>query len=135
MGLWKEVRNTIDQQQDAWFQEIELMCRSVDVVPSITRRCARQRHRNNLPSDDPRTYYRRCISVPLVDHLLVELETRLSPHHRVALLGLCLVPSALVTLPDPDVKSQLVKLMDLYEEDLASPESVSHQVVSWKIKW
>ena len=31
----REVRNTIDQQHDAWFQKIELMCRSVDVVPSI----------------------------------------------------------------------------------------------------
>ena len=131
----KEVVNTIDQQHDAWFQELELMCRSVHVVPSIPRRCARQRHRNNVPSEDPRTYYRRCISVPLVDHLLAELETRFSPHHRVALLGLCLVPSPLVTLHDLDVKSHLAKLVDLYEDDLASPESVSHQMVSWKIKW
>ncbi len=96
----KEVRNTIDQQHDAWFQKIELMCRSVDVVTSIPRMCARQRHMNNVPADDSRTNYRRCISVPLVDHLLVELETRFSPRHRVALLGLCLVPSALVTLHD-----------------------------------
>ena len=78
-----------------------------------------------------------CISVQLVDHLLavVELETKFNPHHLVALLGLCLVPSALVTLPDPDGKGQLAKLVDLYEKDLASPESVSHQMVSWKIKW
>ena len=111
------------------------MCRSVDVVPSIPRRCGRQLHRNNVPANDPRTYYQRCISVPLVDHLLAELETRFSPHHRVALLGLCLIPSALVTLPDPDVKNHLAKLVDLYEDNLASPESVSHQMVSWKIKW
>ena len=103
----REVRNTIDQQHDAWFQEIELMCRSVDIVPSIPRRCGRELHRNNVPADDPRTYYRRCISVPLVDHLLAELETRFSPHHRVALLGLCLIPSALATLPDPDIKNHL----------------------------
>ena len=96
--------------------------------------CARQRHRNNVPGDDPRTYYRCCISVPLVDHLLVELQTRFSRHHCVPLLRLCLVPSSLVTLPDPDVKNHLAKLVDLYE-DLASPESVSHQMVSWKIKW
>ena len=111
------------------------MCRSVDVVPSIYRRCARQRHRNNVPEDDSRNYYRRCISVPLVDRLLLELEAIFSPHHRVALLGHCLVPSALVTLPDPDVRSHLAKLVDLYEEDIASPETVSHQMVSWKIKW
>ena len=111
------------------------MCRSVDVVPSIPRRCARQRHRNNVPADDPRTDYRRCISVPLADHLLVELDTRFSPHHRVALLGLCLVPSALVTLPDLVVENHLAKLVDLYEEDLAYPENVPNQMVSWKIKW
>ena len=99
----------------AWFQEIELMyvplCRCCAI--SIPRRCARQRHRNNVPADDPRTYHRRCISVPFVDHLLVELETRFSRHHSVALLGLCLVPSVLVTLPYPDVKSHLAKLVDL----------------------
>ena len=76
-----------------------------------------------------------CISVPLVDHLLVELDARFNPHHRVVLLGLCLAPPALVTLPDPDVRSHLANLVDLYEEDIASPESVSHQVVSWQIKW
>ena len=52
----KEVRNTIDQQHDAWFQEIALMCRSVDVFPTISRRCARQRHMNDVPADDHRTY-------------------------------------------------------------------------------
>ena len=86
-------------------------------------------------ADDPRTYYRRCISVTLVDHLLVELETRCRPHHRVAHIGVCLVPSALVTLPISDVKSHLAKLVDLYEEYIAYPERVFIQMVSWKIQW
>ena len=63
-----------------------------------------------------------CISVPLVDHLLVELETRFSPHHRVVLIGLCLVGPTFgvgYPIPDPGVKSHLVKMVDLYEEDLA----------------
>ena len=131
----KDVRNTIDQHHDTWFQEIELMCHSVGIVPSIPRRCGRQHQRDNTPADDLLTYYRRCISVPMVDHLLVELETRFSPHHRAALLGLCLVPSALVTLPDTDVNSNLAKLVDQYEGDLPSPESVFNQMHSWKIKW
>ena len=76
---------------------------------------------NFWPVQGPSTYYRRCISVPLVDHMLVELEARFSPHHRVAILGLCLVPSALVTLPDPDVRSHLAKLVDLYEEGYRIP--------------
>ena len=111
------------------------LCRCCAVHSTKVCETASQRHRNNVPADDPRTYYRRCTSVQLVDHLLVELDTIFSLHHRAALLGLCLVPSALVTLPGPDVKSHVAKLVDLYEEDLASSQSVSHQMVSWKIKW
>ena len=48
----KEVKNIIYQQHYAGFQEIELMCRSVDVVPSIPLRCAKQRHRNNTGMDN-----------------------------------------------------------------------------------
>ena len=36
---------------------------------------------------------------------------------------------------DRDVKSHPARLGHLCEEDLASTESVSHQMVSWKIKW
>ena len=50
---------------------------------------------------------------PFADHLLVELVTIFSPHQCITLLGLCLVPSALVTQPGPDVKKHLAKLVDL----------------------
>lgn len=130
-----DVRTNIDAHHGNWFEEIEQICHAVDVVPALPRRCGRQRHRDNTPADEPVTYYRRCISVPLVDHLVVELERRFSPHHCIALLGLCLVPSALVTLPDQDVKGNLAKLVEQYEEDLPSPASVSSQLHSWKIKW
>ena len=42
---------------------------------------------------------RRHFVISLVDHLLVELDARFSPHHRVALRGLYLVPSTFVSLP------------------------------------
>ena len=72
-------------------------------------RIGRQEHRYNMPADDPSTYYRRCISMPMVN-LLSELHTRFSSHHRTAMLGLSLVASALVTLPADDVKSNLSEL-------------------------
>ena len=97
--------------------------------PFHERRYAIQCNMNNVPADDHSTYYRCCISVPLVDQLLVEIQdTTFSPHHRVALLGICLVYSAFAILPDPDVNSHLAKLVDLYEEYLVSQESASHQM-------
>ena len=111
------------------------MCRSVYVVPSISGRCARQRHRNNVPADNPRTYYLYLCSIGRSPAGRTRCQIQPSSPHRVVLLGLCLAHPALVTLPDPDVRSHLANLVDLYEEYIASQEGVSHQVVSWQIKW
>ena len=89
------------------------------------------------PAEDPAKYFRRCISLPLVDCMLTDLESRLSSHHRVVLLGLCLVPShsVLVKLPKAEVKTNLAKLTEQYNEDLPSAASMSSQLHSWRIKW
>ena len=108
----KHVRNNINAYHSDWFEEIELICQAVDIEPSLPRRCGRQKHRDNTPADEPVTYYRRCISIPLVDHLLIELERRFTSHHRIALPGLCLVPNALVTLTDHDDKANFAKLVE-----------------------
>ena len=111
------------------------MCKRINVVPSIPRRCGRQRHRDNTPAEDPATCYRRTITIPLVDHLLSEMEQRFTPHQKIALLGFSLIPSPLVTLPQPEVKENLAKLVAQYKGDLPSPASVGSQIHSWKIKW
>ena len=107
----KEVRSEVDNHYKEWFEEVKQMCQAVDVVPTLPRRCGRQRHRNNTPAEDPVMYYRRCITIPLLDHLLVELESRFSHLHRVALLGLCPVPSALVSIPDGQIRENLANLV------------------------
>ena len=68
------------------------MCQAVDVVPALPRCCGRQRHRDNTPAKDALMYYRRCITIPLLDHLLVELESRFSHLHPGGTTGA--LPSA-----------------------------------------
>ena len=80
-------------------------------------------------------------------------RTRLpSKRPKIALFGVNLLErpdSALITAlpslgsagtfgvgyPDSDIKSHLAKPVDLHEEDLAYPDSVSHPMVRWNIKW
>ena len=83
-------------------------------------------------SNDPATYFRRCISIPFVDHMFAYLESRFSCH-QVGFLGLCLVPSILVKLPKAEVKTNLAKLTEQYDEDLPSAASMSSQL-HWRIK-
>ena len=94
----EDVRDKIDDYHCKWFRKVEQMCTNVGVEPSLPRRCGRQIHRSNVPADTPSMYYRRCISIPLLDHLISEMDSRFNTHQQTALLGMSLVPSILETL-------------------------------------
>ena len=92
-------------------------------------------HRSNTPADTPSEYYRRTITVPLLDHLISEMKSRFGKHQQTALLGLSIVPSVLVSIPPEDLSSKVQQLVELYENDLPSPECVDSELHSWQLKW
>ena len=44
--------------------------------PHVPRLTGKQTQRNNVPATSPEEYYRRPVTLPFIDHLLVELKTR-----------------------------------------------------------
>ena len=78
-----------------WFNIIEEMCHMAGVAPCLPRLCSHQRNRSNVPAENACDYYRRVISIPLLDHLVSELESRFNSNNQAALQGLYLVPSVL----------------------------------------
>ena len=75
-----DLRENVDEHHSKWFAEVEEMCKAVDVQPSLPRRCGRQTHRSNIPAENPKEYFRRTITIPILDHLLAEMGTRFSKH-------------------------------------------------------
>ena len=131
----QDVRDNVQTHHSKWFLTIENMCSTVGTVPSLPRRCGRQTHRSNMPAETPSQYYCRTISIPLLDHLLSEMNSRFGKHQQTALLGLSIVPSVLVTLPPEECSCKVKQLAELYENDLPSPECIESEVHSWQIKW
>lgn len=80
--------------------------------PTIPRRCSRQTQHANVETESPEVYYPRSLTVPILDHLLNELEDRFSSNANVATLGLCLVPS--VFLKKNDWQKNVSNLALLY---------------------
>ena len=65
----KQVRENVDSYHSRWFETVS---------PSMYRICGRQHHRASIPSE----YFRRTITVPILDHLLSELDKRFSSHKK-----------------------------------------------------
>ena len=89
-------RSNMESHHAEWYQKVEEMCSEVGVVPDLPRRCGLQTHRPNTPGDSPSTYCCRTISIPLLDHLISEMDSHFSSHQQTALLGFYVVPSIML---------------------------------------
>ena len=75
---------TLEHITPKWYSSVE-MCTIAETVPSIPCTCL-QTQLSNVPADLPSQYYLRNLSIPIIDHLLSELTSRFSSHHKTALL-------------------------------------------------
>ena len=134
-----EINHTVAALRDVhhtkWFASIEKMCQSVDLEPALTRCCGCKQHRSNVPAENPSEYYCCTISIPLVDHLLSELEVRFNKHQQTALQGLFLVASVLTTKSLEEAVSKISPLADMYRHDLPFPDSIESEIHCWHMKW
>ena len=114
---------------------MEELCATVNTEPSLPRLCGRQRHRPNVPAQSPSEYFRRTISIPVLDNLLSEMETRFDKHQQTAVQGLYLIPSLLVSKALEEVSPKIQELGDLYKDDLPFHSSLSSEFHCWYMKW
>ena len=77
------VRDKVEDFHTQWFDLAKSMSEAVGAKgPEIPRRCGRQRHRDNVPAEEPKDYYKRSITIPFLDHLLTQLQERFSSDHQ-----------------------------------------------------
>ena len=48
-----DVREKVDVYHGQWFTEVEKMCDSVGIKPSLPRLCGHQSHQSNVPAQNP----------------------------------------------------------------------------------
>ncbi|XP_069104128.1 52 kDa repressor of the inhibitor of the protein kinase-like [Argopecten irradians] len=123
-------RDDIDNVHQEWFQEAVALAEELDIPISKPRTCGRQSKRNNVPAQSPEDYYRKSISIPVLDHLLEEMKTRFTSLHQRAALGLMLVPSEL-----DERNIDIGALTEFFGDDLPSSRTLEAEMRQWKIFW
>eukprot|EP00117_Sycon_ciliatum_P011780 scpid47775/ scgid13111/ 52 kDa repressor of the inhibitor of the protein kinase; 58 kDa interferon-induced protein kinase-interacting protein; Death-associated protein 4; THAP domain-containing protein 0 len=133
----EKVRADVDKHHGDWFKVVESTCAKMNVNPSVPRSCGRQTHRDNVPADTPSEYYKRSISIPLLDHMVGEMKSRFTSHHRTALQAFCecVVPSILLSSSIAEANTAINKLVGTYSVDFPSAASVESELHCWHTKW
>ena len=136
----KEIRQDIDKHHATWFSESTVMAEKVGEEPRIPRRCARQIQRNNVPATTPSGYYKLAISIPMLDHLESEINSRFTELQSTAAKGMSIVPATLcVTTTAASVKEldkNIDRLVTNYMADLEDDRDLlKEEIHQWKIEW
>ena len=110
-------------------------CLKVGTQPVLPRICGKQQYRMNFPSDTPSEHYKRSISIPLLDHMLSELNCRFSSDNQVVLKGMCLVPTVMVTMTKEKTQKRANSLVEMYKTDFPSTNGIDGKILCWYLKW
>ena len=83
-----------------------------------------------LPLKLYKNIFLRNVAIPFLDHVISDLETRFSPLSVTSSTLLGLVPSVLCSQ-----EVDIAKAVEMYSDDLPSPELMDQEVRRWKLKW
>jgi hypothetical protein len=141
---FSNIRSNIEKYHGEWFQTAKLLAERVNVIVSVPRTAKKQVHRPNHPSENVSEFYKRSVTIPLIDHVIAELDQRfdnsLTVYH-----GLVIVPSRLLHLISQEEKrekkpvmtwrSQFDTFFNFYANDFPNPLAINGELEVWVRFW
>ena len=126
-AVYKEERQNVDAQFQIIYDHAVRMAEKVSVIPTMPQQTKRQQYRSSAPAESVIDYYRKNVAVPFIDHIIANLDRRFSVLAVTASSLLGLVPSLICT-KEPDIAAAI----QMYHNDLPSPELVPQEILRWK---
>ena len=108
----QSVRDDVDTHHCRWMDETKKVCEDIGVELCIPRLYGKQQQRDNVPAGTPDEYYKRNLTIPLLDHVLMEMKSRFSIHQRSATYGLCFVPATMVLMEQAEVLQKVTSVVN-----------------------
>ncbi len=130
-------RNSIDSFHDAWYAEALDLAEKVEVEESKPRTVGRQTTRSNPPYKSISEYYKRTITIPLVDHINLALEYRFDTDSVNVYKGLSVVPTKMMSLKEKglDWRNDFKIFTNFYIDDLPYPLALDAELSLWTTYW
>ena len=95
-GELQDIRGDIDIYCSDWYGMAKTTARKANIEPSTPRVVGWQQHRSNVEAGTPKDYYKRVFTIPLLDHLISEIDTYFDPNKDAVMSSLlCLLPALL----------------------------------------
>ena len=127
------LRREVDVFRDEWYGEAVELAEKVGTIPLKPRIGEVQLHRSNIPASTPSEYYKKNLTIPFLDHMSNEMQTRFCQVNLELLNVFYTLPNVIVR--DSSWMQSFERLLSLYEDDLPQPRFVKLELKTWETKW
>ena len=118
-------RRCTKRREKRWRKDLRTLrvVSHVGVDPSMPQIAKQQQHRSNAPAECPFEYNKKNVAILFLDHILFKLDSQFSPL-------LTLVPAIICAR-----NVELDNAIQVYHDDLPSPELVPQEIIRWKLRY
>ena len=128
----QDIREDIEKYCSDWYNIATTTARKANIETSMPRVVGRTQHRSNVEAGTPKDYCKRALTIPLLDHLISEIDTYFDPNNDPVMSSLlCLLPALLVSRQGNPVQAAF----QYYADDLPSPQVFDVELFRWRRKW
>ncbi|XP_047134683.1 52 kDa repressor of the inhibitor of the protein kinase-like [Hydra vulgaris] len=133
------LRKIVDQHHKMCYEQALKIAQSINVAEAKPRTSFISKNRDNTPSESISDYFKLVITIPLLDHLSVELDTRFDDTTLKCYKALVLVPTKMISVVqcshDTSWKDSIISFSDFYATDLPNPLALSGELDLWEAFW
>ena len=90
--------NTVDEFYNNCYRIILEIANKVSISETKPRTATFQKNPNNVPSESLSDYFKKVVTIPLLDHLLTQLNVRFDSASVIVYGGLVIVPVKMLSL-------------------------------------
>lgn len=127
----KEVSDNIDVYHDFWYDEAVNLATAMEIPVKVPRLFLRK-HQGEPGTIQPDTYYKENLSVPIVNHIIKELNELFCDTHLKSLRCLSVIP---VIIEQNKATQPEEENIQIFNDDIPNPGSLSAELHCWSVKW
>ncbi|XP_070773983.1 52 kDa repressor of the inhibitor of the protein kinase-like [Enoplosus armatus] len=127
----KEVSDNIDVYHEFWNDEAVNLAAAMEIPVKVPRSFLRKR-RSEPGAIQPESYYKEHLSVPVVSHVIKEMNELFCEDHLKALRCLSLVPAVIEQHKSTEPEEESVQV---FKNDIPNAGTLSAELHCWWVKW
>ncbi|GAA6218476.1 52 kDa repressor of the inhibitor of the protein kinase-like isoform X1 [Lates japonicus] len=127
----KEVSDNIDVYHEFWNDEAVNLATAMEIPVKVPRSFLRK-HQSESGTIRPESYYKDHLSVPVVNHIIKEINELFCENHLKSLRCLSLVPAVIEQHKSTEPEEESIQV---YKNDIPNAGTLSAELHCWWVKW